>query len=779
MTLKLLKNYNEKEVSVLEKKVDEILSLAERFKRLSNDEIYVKSLELKNRILNGSSIEDILVEGFALCKEVIHRELGKQLYKVQLIGGVALYQGRIIEMKTGEGKTLTEICPAYINALEGKGVHVITVNDYLAQRDKETVERVFERLGISIGLILNNDNQTSRKEAYEKDITYTTNIELGFDYLRDTLVRNSFEKVQRNLNYVIIDEVDSILIDEAKTPLILSSGVEVDINLLKTISCFAKSLNNSEYEISIIDRTVSLTVEGIRKLEVFFCIDNIANEKYSEINHMVKQSLIAEFLYLKDKEYIVKDKKIILIDMHTGRIAEGRKLSNGLHQCIELKEDVDITSDTNTVASITYQNFFRLYTKLSGMSGTVLTEELEFKGFYNTDVIEIPLNRKKSRQDLSDVICKNEEEKLSLILDDILKINRVKRPILIVMSSVGKAERISLFLNNKGIKHNLLTAKSNEEEAKIIAMAGYKSAITVSTNIAGRGTDIKISDEVNKIGGLKVIGVEHNFSKRIDNQLIGRAGRQGDNGESQFYVSIEDDLFKLCIEEEQLEYYKAKKRSCNKYLEKLVKKAQLYAEDKGFEERKELIKYGEILNKHRKLILDERNKVLENFDLRDYVSNCIVASIAKIVEERVNDSKLDEISELQLNEIFDLIEIDIQKRFYYKCRLQKSLKNKEEIINLYIRDIINYYNEIASKVSYDLLDNIKEILLCEVDSAWVYHMEELESLKRDCYVQAYVQKDPLGIYKLKSKEKYDFLIKRIKKNFICKVFEKILEIDKL
>ncbi|MGL5634378.1 MAG: helicase-related protein [Sarcina sp.] len=756
----------------IEKQADEILSLVEEFSRHEDEELKCKTEEFRKLLKEGFSLDEILIKSFAVVVEVIYRLYNKKFYKVQIMGAIALHQGRIIEMKTGEGKTLTEICPAYLNALTGKGVHILTVNDYLAQRDKEEGAKVLEWLGVSVGLITAKNTNNERYLEYRKDVVYTTNVEVGFDYLRDSIVKNSNEKVQRELNYIIIDEIDSVLIDDARTPLILSKDTSVNEGLYFKVKTFIDKLEDDDVQIHYKDKAVLLTWNGLLKLEKEFGVENISDIRNSELIHVIKQGLLARYVYIKDKNYIVENDTVILIDDYTGRIAKGRKLSDGLHQSLEVKEGVSITEDTNIIATITYQNLFKLYKKVSGMSGTVLTEEEEFQEIYSLDVVAIPTNKPIKRKDFKDIICKSEEERLEKIYIDISDSIKMGQPVLVATQTIKKSEEIARYLSDRGIKNNLLTAKNKKEEAEIIKIAGQKGKVTIATNIAGRGTDIKINDEVNNVGGLKVIGVERSFSSRVDNQLIGRAGRQGNNGCSRFYITSNDDLFKKHAPKhvfEKLKKMNDEHKFHEKKIRRAIKKAQTFYESRGIASRREIVKHDEIIHKHRMLIYEERDKVIEGIDLGSYLADCIVDIISNVIDE--NLKKVLSIEDLEI--LYSNICIKLTKQFCFKFNpfLIVGVLNRDELVNICINEVTTHYNECVTKINQDISSKIKELLLESIDKSWIYHIEEMQALKRDSSVEAYMQKDPYVIYKLESRKRYEEMLVRIQKEFVKNVFD--------
>ncbi|MGL4741985.1 MAG: preprotein translocase subunit SecA [Sarcina sp.] len=792
--------YDKFKIKKIDKLADKILFLENEIKSLSDVEIQNKTAEYKLRLNNGEDLDALLIEAFAIVREATFRKLGKKHYKVQLMGGIALHQGRVIDMKTGEGKTLTELCPLYLNALEGKGVHVITVNDYLAKRDKEEMQPVFEFLGLTVGLV--TDDTKNKKEEYSKDIVYTTNTEIGFDYLKDNLVEKLENKVQRGLNYVIIDEIDSVLIDEARTPLIIAGDTIESPDLYLQVDKGIKCLHKGDYEKNEKENSIYLTEDGIKKVEKIFRVRNLSDVKNSELNHIINQSLRANFVLEKDKDYIVNNNEIILIDMNTGRIADGRRFSDGLHQCIEAKEGVAIKGNSKVYATITYQNLFSLYNKVGGMSGTVKSEEFEFQEIYNLDVVAIPTNKSIKRIDNIDKFYETKKEKLEAIIEDIIDIHKKGNPILIGTPSIDKSEELSLLLKEKGINHELLNAKTHSKEAEIISKAGLENAITVATNIAGRGTDIKISDEVNKIGGLYVIGSERTMSRRIDNQLIGRAGRQGNNGNSQFYSSCEDELFDVygndLLKKKILKLCKKGEIIDKHTIMKLLNKAQESIHNINYEQRKYTLKYDYTINKQRTLIYRDRDIIIGNQDITKNISEILleeVFSLCKNVYKKydvVNEVKhirkvnvhkcfLDNIVEKEL--FFREIVLSVKKTFNNKIIFSDAefnylndLDSLEEIIDYITNKIINYLNLLLKDEIFLKEDMLRKFLLKSLDSCWIEHLDEMEVLKKIVKDQAYNQKDPIEIYKVEGSFKYKELQNKIRKMFIELIFSNIFEI---
>ncbi|MDB8789347.1 preprotein translocase subunit SecA [Romboutsia sp. 1001216sp1] len=764
---RLVSKADENEIKSLNKIIDQIDSLEESMIGLSDEQLKGKTKEFKERLKLGETLDDILVEAFAVCREASKRVLGMRQYRVQLIGGIVLHQGKIAEMRTGEGKTLVAVAPVYLNALEGKGVHVITVNDYLAKRDKEIMQPVYEFLGMSVGVILANQDPSERKAQYNCDITYGTNNEYGFDYLRDNMVTNNEEKVQRELNFTIIDEVDSILIDEARTPLIISGTGDESNKLYELANAFVKTLIEEDYEIEEKDNTISLSDSGMTKAEKFFGIENLTNIENIEIYHHINQALRAHKLMDKDVDYVVRDNEIMIVDEFTGRIMDGRRYSEGLHQAIEAKEGVEIKRESKTLATVTFQNFFRMYKKLSGMTGTAKTEEGEFESTYNMNVVTIPTNKPILRADLNDLVFKTEEDKYNAVVNEIERIHKTGQPVLVGTVSIDKSEYLSSLLKKKGIKHEVLNAKNHEKEAEIVKNAGKLNAVTIATNMAGRGTDISLGAEdkeeevkVKELGGLYVIGTERHETRRIDNQLRGRSGRQGDPGTSRFFVSLEDEVIKLyggrSIEKIAKKITPNKDGSLEgKSLSKAVERAQRGIEGKNFEIRKNVIKYDDVINEQRKVIYSERNKVLDKDDLSESIQNMVKDIIEETAQRYLRH----------------------QKDYYgFLNSLNASFMPKESLIipgmdKMTVEETIDYTYDLSKRV-YDLKkimigpDKLKElerkVLLEVVDTNWIDHIDTMDQLRQVIGLSAIGQKDPVKEYTIQGYEMFEDLNRTIR-----------------
>lgn len=790
--MKNLNNKSKREIKKLSKMVDAIEALDEKMQALSDDELRAKTREFKDRLIAGETLDDLLVEAFAVVREAADRVLHMKPYRVQLMGGIVLHQGRIAEMKTGEGKTLVSTLPAYLNALEGKGVHIVTVNDYLAERDANWMGQVHRFLGLSVGVILNEYNNADRKAAYNCDITYITNNELGFDYLRDNMVMYKKDLVQRDLHYAIVDEVDSVLIDEARTPLIISGQGTKSTDLYKACDVLAQNMERgtSDGELSKIDaimgvdieedgdflvnekdKQIMLTAEGVKKVEEFFHIKNLANPKNLEIQHNVILALRAHNLMFKDKDYVVKDGEVLIVDEFTGRIMPGRRYSDGLHQAIEAKEHVEIKDESRTLATITFQNFFNKYDKKAGMTGTAKTEEKEFIDIYGMDVVEIPTNKPVARIDHEDSVYLTKKEKLNAVVEEIEKTHKTGQPVLVGTVNIAVSEELSGLLAKKEIKHSVLNAKFHKFEAEIVSHAGEKGAVTIATNMAGRGTDIKLGEGVTELGGLKIIGTERHESRRIDNQLRGRAGRQGDPGESKFYLSLEDDLMRLFGSEKMMKVYKALKvpeghEIQDKSVSKQIEKAQKRIESNNFGIRRNLLDYDKVNNEQREEIYKERRRVLDGESMRDVIYKMIndvvkddvemVAGIKPLAQLDLNQLNLTLRSEIPLAKITlsDEEKKKNDKRAFIE-RLQKEAlevyHKKEKEFNEFTKvnrpDDVELGEEDAALYNDGIREVERVILLKVIDSKWMNHIDNMEQLRESIGLQAYAQKDPVVQYK--------------------------------
>ena len=805
--MKNLNNKSKREIKRLSKMVDAIEALDEKMQAFSDDELRAKTQEFKDRLTAGETLDDLLVEAFAVVREAADRVLRMKPYRVQLMGGIVLHQGRIAEMKTGEGKTLVSTLPAYLNALEGKGVHIVTVNDYLAERDANWMGQVHRFLGLSVGVILNEYNNADRKAAYDCDITYITNNELGFDYLRDNMVMYKKDLVQRDLHYAIVDEVDSVLIDEARTPLIISGQGTKSTDLYKACDALAQDMERgtSDGELSKIDaimgidieedgdflvnekdKQIMLTAEGVKKVEEFFHIKNLANPKNLEIQHNVILALRAHNLMFKDKDYVVKDGEVLIVDEFTGRIMPGRRYSDGLHQAIEAKEHVEIKDESRTLATITFQNFFNKYDKKAGMTGTAKTEEKEFIDIYGMDVVEIPTNKPVARIDHEDSVYLTKKEKLNAVVEEIEKTHKTGQPVLVGTVNIAVSEELSGLLAQKEIKHSVLNAKFHKFEAEIISHAGEKGAVTIATNMAGRGTDIKLGEGVTELGGLKIIGTERHESRRIDNQLRGRAGRQGDPGESKFYLSLEDDLMRLFGSEKMLKVYKALKvpeghEIQDKSVSKQIEKAQKRIESNNFGIRRSLLDYDKVNNEQREEIYKERRRVLNGESMRDVIYKMIndvvkddvemVAGIKPLVQLDLNQLNITLHSEIPLAKI-TLSNEEKKKNDKRKFieRLQKEAlevyHKKEKEFNEFTKvnrpDDVELGEEDAALYNDGIREIERVILLKVIDSKWMNHIDNMEQLRESIGLQAYAQKDPVVQYKFIGYDMFKEMAKNVR-----------------
>lgn len=805
--MKNLNNKSKREIKKLSKMVDAIEALDEKMQALSDDELRAKTREFKDRLIAGETLDDLLVEAFAVVREAADRVLHMKPYHVQLMGGIVLHQGRIAEMKTGEGKTLVSTLPAYLNALEGKGVHIVTVNDYLAERDANWMGQVHRFLGLSVGVILNEYNNADRKAAYNCDITYITNNELGFDYLRDNMVMYKKDLVQRGLHYAIVDEVDSVLIDEARTPLIISGQGTKSTDLYKACDVLAQNMERgtSDGELSKIDaimgvdieedgdflvnekdKQVMLTAEGVKKVEEFFHIKNLANPKNLEIQHNVILALRAHNLMFKDKDYVVKDGEVLIVDEFTGRIMPGRRYSDGLHQAIEAKEHVEIKDESRTLATITFQNFFNKYDKKAGMTGTAKTEEKEFIDIYGMDVVEIPTNKPVARIDHEDSVYLTKKEKLNAVVEEIEKTHKTGQPVLVGTVNIAVSEELSGLLTQKEIKHSVLNAKFHKFEAEIISHAGEKGAVTIATNMAGRGTDIKLGEGVTELGGLKIIGTERHESRRIDNQLRGRAGRQGDPGESKFYLSLEDDLMRLFGSEKMMKVYKALKvpeghEIQDKSVSKQIEKAQKRIESNNFGIRRNLLDYDKVNNEQREEIYKERRRVLDGESMRDVIYKMIndvvkddvemVAGIKPLAQLDLNQLNLTLRNEIPLAKITlsDEEKKKNDKRAFIE-RLQKEAlevyHKKEKEFNEFTKvnrpDDVELGEEDAALYNDGIREVERVILLKVIDSKWMNHIDNMEQLRESIGLQVYAQKDPVVQYKFIGYDMFKEMAKNVR-----------------
>ena len=770
----IFKSYSEREVKRIEPIANKVLALDEEMGKLTDEQLQAKTPEFKERLAKGETLDDILVEAFAVVREASWRKLHMKHHKVQIIGGIVLHQGRIAEMKTGEGKTLVATLPAYLNGLLGNGVHVVTVNDYLASTQMEEMSAVYNFLGLTTGVIVHGLTNDQRREAYNADITYGTNNEFGFDYLRDNMVIYKEERVQRVLNYCIVDEVDSILIDEARTPLIISGAGEKSTEFYKVADYFVKTLKEEEdYFIDEEANAVMLTDKGVEKAEKTFKVDNYADAENMSLQHYITQALKANYSMRIDKDYMVKDGEVIIVDEFTGRLMEGRRYSDGLHQAIEAKEGVKIARESKTLATITFQNYFRMYKKLSGMTGTALTEEEEFREIYGLDVIVVPTNKPVIRIDYPDVVFLNEKGKFNAIVNEIIETHKTGQPMLIGTVSVEKSEQLSAVLKKKGIPHQVLNAKYHEQEAEIISHAGELGMVTIATNMAGRGTDIKLGEGVVEAGGLKIIGTARHESRRIDNQLRGRAGRQGDPGSSRFYISLDDDLMRIfgsdriqgVVQKLGLEEDDAIE---NKIITKQIENAQKKVEGNNFNIRKTLLGYDDVMNMQREIIYKQRSEVLEGEDVKDQIMSMTKEVITNAVFGHLKEEEGD-------------IEAEIKKLITYLdgiC-IPESMINAEELTKMSNDEIVEKLYNIATNIyeqkeadfgSEKMREIERVILLRSVDSKWMDHIDNMDHLKQGIGLRAFKQQDPVQAYQMEGSEMFEDMIRNIKLDTVRYIF---------
>lgn len=771
--------YSEREVKRLKPTIKKINDFEEVIQKLSDEELKGKTLEFKERLANGETLDDILPEAFAVVREASVRVFEKRHFDEQLMGGMVLHQGRISEMKTGEGKSLTATLPAYLNALSGNGVHIVTVNDYLAKRDAEEMGELYGFLGLTTGVIVHELNNDQRRESYASDITYGTNNEFGFDYLRDNMVVYKEERVQRPLNFAIVDEVDSILIDEARTPLIISGQGEKSTEFYKVADFFAKKLvAEKDFTKDEKANAVMLTDEGVRKAETTFKVENYADAENIELQHYVTQALKANYGMRIDKDYMVKDGEVIIVDEFTGRLMEGRRYSDGLHQAIEAKEGVKIARESKTLATITFQNYFRMYKKLSGMTGTALTEENEFREIYGLDVIVIPTHRPIARIDNPDLVFSTELGKIKAVASEVQKAYEKGQPVLVGTVSIEKSELVSSMLKKRGIPHQVLNAKYHEQEAEIISHAGEKGMVTIATNMAGRGTDIKLGEGVVELGGLKIIGTERHESRRIDNQLRGRSGRQGDPGESTFFISLEDDLMRIfgsekiqgVVEKLGLQEEEAIE---SKMVSKAIENAQKKVEGNNFDIRKQLLGYDDVMNIQREVIYKQRAEVLEGENVKDEVLAMTKDVIAKIVNTHITGESEDYREEF-LYLVVALQEICIPQNSVDLPSLE-NLSNEEIIENLY-KIACNVYEQKEEEFTSERLREIERVVLLRaVDTKWMSHIDSMDHLKQGIGLQSFKQIDPVQAYQMEGSAMFNDMIESIKEETVKLLFHVKIE----
>ena len=768
---KLFGTHSQHELKRIAPIADKVESYRDTMMAYSDEELKGKTKEFKERLKKGETLDDILPEAYAVVREAGRRVLGMEHYRVQIIGGIILHQGRIAEMRTGEGKTLVCTLPAYLNALTEEGVLVVTVNDYLAKRDAEWMGQIHQFLGLTVGIVLHDLKEEERKAAYACDITYVTNNELGFDYLRDNMAIYKEQLVLRNLKYCIIDEVDSVLIDEARTPLIISGQSGKSTKLYELCDVLARQLQRGEYKgemtkmqaimqeemeedgdfiVNEKDKVVNLTEQGVHKVEQFFHIDNYADPENLEIQHNVTLALRAHNLMFKDKDYVVKDDEVLIVDEFTGRIMPGRRYSDGLHQAIEAKEHVKVKRESKTLATITFQNFFNKFEKKAGMTGTALTEEKEFREIYNMDVVEVPTNRPVARVDLEDAVYKTKKGKFNAVVESVIESHEKGQPVLVGTITIETSELLSEMLRKKGIQHNVLNAKYHEKEAEIVSQAGKHGAVTIATNMAGRGTDIKLDEEARAAGGLKIIGTERHESRRIDNQLRGRAGRQGDPGESRFYISLEDDLMRLFGQERLMNVFNAlgvdeNERIEHKMLSSAIEKAQKKIETNNYGIRSHLLQYDQVMNEQREIIYAERNRVLNGESMRNSVIKMITDFVESVVNRCIGeDASPKEWDYTEINELL-LPTIPLEPVVY-----DESIKNKNELLHTLKEKALKMYED--KEAQFPEPEQIREIervvLLKVIDRKWMDHIDDMDQLKQGIGLQAYGQRDPVVQYKV-------------------------------
>ena len=775
---KLFGTHSQHELKRIAPIADKVESYRDTMMAYSDEELKGKTKEFKERLKKGETLDDILPEAYAVVREAGRRVLGMEHYRVQIIGGIILHQGRIAEMRTGEGKTLVCTLPAYLNALTEEGVLVVTVNDYLAKRDAEWMGQIHQFLGLTVGIVLHDLKEEERKAAYACDITYVTNNELGFDYLRDNMAIYKEQLVLRNLKYCIIDEVDSVLIDEARTPLIISGQSGKSTKLYELCDVLARQLQRGEYKgemtkmqaimqeemeedgdfiVNEKDKVVNLTEQGVHKVEQFFHIDNYADPENLEIQHNVTLALRAHNLMFKDKDYVVKDDEVLIVDEFTGRIMPGRRYSDGLHQAIEAKEHVKVKRESKTLATITFQNFFNKFDKKAGMTGTALTEEKEFRDIYNMDVVEVPTNRPIARVDLEDAVYKTKKGKFNAVVESVIESHEKGQPVLVGTITIETSELLSEMLRKKGIQHNVLNAKYHEKEAEIVSQAGKHGAVTIATNMAGRGTDIKLDEEARAAGGLKIIGTERHESRRIDNQLRGRAGRQGDPGESRFYISLEDDLMRLFGQERLMNVFNAlgvdeNERIEHKMLSSAIEKAQKKIETNNYGIRSHLLQYDQVMNEQREIIYAERNRVLNGESMRNSVIKMITDFVESVVNRCIGeDASPKEWDYTEINELL-LPTIPLEPVVY-----DESIKNKNELLHTLKEKALKMYED--KEAQFPEPEQIREIervvLLKVIDRKWMDHIDDMDQLKQGIGLQAYGQRDPVVQYKVMGYDMFD------------------------
>ena len=757
-----------KELKKFEKQAKQIDALSEEMVALSDKELAAKTDEFKKELEEGKTLEDILIPAFAVVREAAYRVIGEKPYFVQILGGLAIHYGNIAEMKTGEGKTLTETMPTYLNALTGKGVHIVTVNEFLAKRDSEWMGNIFRFLGLTVGLNMREMSPAQKRAAYECDVLYSTNNEIGFDYLRDNMVVRAQDRVQRPLNFCIVDEVDSILIDEARTPLIISGGKFESKNLYESADSAVKRLEEEDYTIDEKTKSVSLTDSGVEKIEKIFHLKNLFDLENAVLVHHLNQSLKANYGFKLDVDYVVENGEVIIVDQFTGRLMHGRQFSDGLHQAIEAKEGVKINEETKTMATITFQNLFRMYNKLSGMTGTAKTEEEEFRDIYNMYVIQIPTNKPVIREDYPDLVYATEKGKFKAIVNKIKEIHSTGQPILVGTISVENNERLSEMLKKEKLKHEVLNAKNHEREAEIIAKAGEKGAITIATNMAGRGTDIKLGEGVKELGGLCVIGTERHESRRIDNQLRGRSGRQGDPGMSQFFVSFDDDLMRRFGTDKIKQMlinvgFSDEQAIRSKTFTKSIEQAQRKVEGNNYDARKSLLDYDNVMNEQREIIYARRNEILDQESIKDRTQETFQTNITYLVNSHIEPEGY--LTEDDKNEIIEYLNTNLIKTTKLDVKEIIDMKTEGEVIDYLTEKVKEDYNEKVKDIPEEVINEFeKAIALRVIDEAWIDHIGAMEHLREGIYLRGYAQTNPLQAYTLEGYELFDDLMAGISSN---------------
>ena len=793
---KIFGTHSQHELKRIKPIVDKILGMREQWVALSDEELQHKTVEFKERLAKGETLDDILPEAFATVREASRRVLGEEHYPVQLTGGIVLHQGRIAEMRTGEGKTNVAALPSYLNALAGEGVHVVTVNDYLAQRDAENEGKVHRFLGLTVGCVLNSMNNDERRAAYNCDITYVTNNELGFDYLRDNMVVYKEQLVMRGLHFAIIDEVDSILIDEARTPLIISGQSGKSTKLYEVCDILAKRLEKGEasaefskmnalmgeeitetgdFVVSEKDKTINLTEQGVQKVEQFFHIDNLADAENLEIQHNMIMALKANYMMFRDQDYVVKDDEILIVDEFTGRIMPGRRYSDGLHQAIEAKEHVKVKRESKTLATITFQNFFNKFDKKCGMTGTALTEEREFRNIYGMDVVEIPTNKPIARIDHQDAVYKTKKEKYKAVCDEVEETYKKGQPVLVGTVNIDTSELLSGMLKRRGIPHNVLNAKYHELEAQIVAGAGVHGSVTIATNMAGRVTDIKLDEESRKLGGLKIIGTERHESRRIDNQLRGRSGRQGDPGESRFYISLEDDLMRLFGSEKIMSMFNALgvqdgEQIEHKMLTSAIEKAQKKIEGNNYGIRENVLKYDEVMNEQREIIYKERRQVLDGESMKDVILKMVKDIVSQVVDRTISDEQAPEDWDFaQLNiELRSIIPLTEYMPSADETKNMKKAALKETLTEMALQAYADKESEFPDPESMREAERV--VLLKTIDRKWMDHIDDMDQLRQGIGLQAYAQRDPLNEYKMAGYDMFNEMMASIREDTVKMMF---------